>query len=169
MTAESSAEPIQQPDIRKRRRVLYIAAAIGILLVAAFAARSLFSGDDKPKAAPKVLTPVIIERIQLKPVKGASGRGLAEVLRRGEAESLRVLTAKLKPSNDKQIYQLVLAGGAAYEKLLGNEAVGAEGIFVGEAKVSVSTLHQYKRIEVRLITNGAPPTEKTVLRGSIPR
>jgi hypothetical protein len=169
MAAETSADQIPQPDIRKRRQVLYVATAIGVLLVAVFAARSLFSGDDKPKTAPKVITPVIIERIELKPVDGASGRGLAEVLRRGEAESLRVLTAKLKPSNDKQIYQLVLTGGTSDEKLLGNEAVGADGIFVGEAKVSIATLHQYKRIEIKRITNGAPPKETTVLRGSIPR
>ena len=157
------------PDIRKRRMLLYIAAGLGVLLVAGFAAQSLFSGDDNPKPAPKVVTPVILERIQMKPVGGASGRGLAEVLRRGDAESLRVLAARLKPATEKQVYQLLLTGGTAEDKVLGNQVVGTEGIFVGESKVSVSTLHQYKRLELRLITNGAPPSEKTVLRGSIPR
>jgi hypothetical protein len=167
-TLEDVAEP-RDPDIRRRRLVLYACASIALLVIAGFAARSLFQGDDKPKDAPKVIAPVIIERIELKPVRGASGRGLAEVLRRGQAESVRVLAAELKPSTDKQIYQLVLAGGAGEDKLLGNSVVGAERIFVGEARLPVETLNQYRRIELRLITNGAPPSEKTVLRGKIPR
>lgn len=172
MTAQQTIEQPgagSDPDIRKRRLALYAAAGVAILLVAGFAARSLFSGDDKPRTAPKVQTPVIIERIQMKPVGSANGRGLAEVLRRGETQSLRVLAARLKPATDKQVYQLVLTGGSADEKVLGNEVVGAERLFVGESKVSVATLHQHRRIELRLITNGAPPSEKTVLRGSIPR
>jgi hypothetical protein len=167
MTAEETAEQ-REPDIRRRRVVLYSCAALALLLIAGFAARTLFTGDDKPIAAPKVIAPVIIERIEMKPVRGASGRGLAEVLRRGQAESVRVLAAELKPSTDKQIYQLVLAGGPGDDKLLGNSVVGAERIFVGEAKLPVETLNKYKRIELRLITNGAPPSEKTVLRGKIP-
>lgn len=168
MTAE---EPTQQrdPDIRKRRLVLYACAVVALLVIAVFAARTLFEGDEKPAAAPKVIAPVIIERIQMKPVRGASGQGLAEVLRRGDAESMRVLAAELKPSTDKQVYQLLLAGGPSEDKLLGNSAVGQEKIFVGEAKLPLKTLNQYKRIELRLITNGAPPTEKTILRGKIPR
>ena len=167
--APEDTTPARDPNIRKRRLVLYSAAALALLLIAGFAGRTLLSGDDKPKAAPKVLTPVIIERIQLKPVRGGSGRGLAEVLRRGDAESMRVLAARLKPSTEKQIYQLLLTGGQPEDKLLGNSVVGAERIFVGEAKLTVAELHKYRRVELRLITNGAPPTEKTVLRGHIPR
>lgn len=168
MTTEDTT-PTRDPDIRKRRLMLYAAALLALLLIGGFAARTLISGEDKPKPAATVLTPVIIERIQLKPVGGGSGRGLAEVLRRGEAESMRVLAARLKPSTDKQIYQLLLTGGQAEDKLLGNSSVGPERIFVGEAKLSVAELHKYRRVELRLITNGAPPSEKTVLRGKIPR
>ncbi|MGH2959767.1 MAG: hypothetical protein ACRDKE_09190 [Solirubrobacterales bacterium] len=166
---DQNTTPARDPDIRKRRLMLYSAAFLAILLIAGFAGRTLFSGDDKPKAAPKVLTPVIIERIELKPVGGAAARGLAEVLRRGEAESMRVLAARLKPSTEKQIYQLLLTGGQGEDKLLGNSVVGKERIFVGEAKLPVAELHKYRRVEIRLITNGAPPTQKTVLRGKIPR
>ncbi len=168
MTTENTT-PARDPDIRKRRLVLYSAAFLAILLIAGSAGRTLISGDDKPKAAPKVLTPVIIERIQLRPVGGSSGRGLAEVLRRGDAESMRVLAARLKPSTDRQIYQLLLTGGQPENKLLGNSVVGSERIFVGEAKLTVAELQKYRRVELRVITNGAPPSEKTVLRGAIPR
>ncbi|MGK2877692.1 MAG: hypothetical protein ACSLFF_03810 [Solirubrobacterales bacterium] len=167
-----SAQGTQQthdPNIRKRRLVLYSAACLAILLVALFAARSLLAGDDKPKAPPKVVTPVIVERIQMKPVGGSRARGLAEVLRRGDAESVRVLAARLKPTTDRQIYQLLLTGGAPEDKLLGNSAVGSERIFVGEATVTVEALHKYRRIEIRVVTNGAPPSEEAVLRGKIPR
>lgn len=167
--AAKDTTPTRDPEIRKRRMMLYSAAALALLLVAGFAGRTLFTGDDKPKPAAKVLTPVIIERIRLKPVGGSSGRGLAEVLRRGNAESMRVLAARLKPSTDKQTYQLILTGGQPEDRLLGNSVVGTERIFVGEAKLTVKELHKYRRVELRLITNGAPPSEKTVLRGSVPR
>lgn len=167
--ATEDTTPARDPDIRKRRLVLYSAALLALLLVAGFAGRTLLSGDDNPEVVPKVLTPVIIERIQLKPIGGSSGRGLAEVLRRGSAESMRVLAARLKPSTEKQIYQLVLTGGQPEDKLLGNSAIGSERIFVGEAKLTVAELQKYRRVELRVITNGAPPSEKTVLRGTIPR
>ncbi|MBI2691930.1 MAG: hypothetical protein HYX29_08315 [Solirubrobacterales bacterium] len=167
--ATEDTTPARDPDVRKRRLVLYAAALLALLLVAGFAGRTLLSGDDNPEVVPKVLTPVIIERIQLKPIGGSSGRGLAEVLRRGSAESMRVLAARLKPSTEKQIYQLVLTGGQPEDKLLGNSAIGSERIFVGEAKLTVAELQKYRRVELRVIINGAPPSEKTVLRGTIPR
>jgi hypothetical protein len=64
---------------------------------------------------------------------------------------------------------LLLTGGQPEDKLLGNSVVGSERIFVGEAKLTVAELHKYKRVELRVITNGAPPSSKTVLRGTIPR
>jgi hypothetical protein len=169
MTDEST-QPTRDKSIARRRRLLYAAAFVGFLLVAAVAARSIFSGDDKDTKTPVKLTaPVIVERIQLKPVGSSSGRGLAEVLRRGNAESLRVLVAELKPTANGQIYQLVLTGGPKDEKLLGNEAVGKQKIFVGEAKLPLETLHSYRRIELRLVTNGDPPDEALIVRGKIPR
>jgi hypothetical protein len=169
MTEETST-PQRDPSIRRRRLILYTGAAAALILVAGVAAISLFGGkDEKSKPPAKLAAPLIVERIQLKPVGGSSGRGLAEVLRRGDAESLRVLAAQLKPSEDKQVYQLVLAGGPGGEKLLGNEAVGKQKIFVGESKVSLATFRQYKRVEIRLVTNADPPRVKTVLRGTIPR
>ncbi|MBJ7457655.1 MAG: hypothetical protein JHD02_00560 [Thermoleophilaceae bacterium] len=168
MTAADN-EQTRDPSVRKRRLVLYSAAGLAILLVAAFAGRTLLAGDDKPAPPPKVVAPVIVERIQMKPVGGSRARGLAEVLRRGNDESVRVLAAQLKPSAENQVYRLLLTGGPPEDKLLGNSAVGTERIFVGEAKVTVDELHSYKRIEIRAVTNGAPPSEKTVLRGKIPR
>jgi hypothetical protein len=155
---------------RKRRRLLYAAAAVALVLIAVVAAQSLFSGEDKETTKPvKLAAPVIVERIQMKPVGSASGHGLAEVLRRGDAESLRVLAAELKPSGQGEIYQLVLKAKGKEEKLLGNEAVGKQKIFVGEAKLPLSTLHDYSTIELRLISNGDPPKQTPILRGTIPR
>lgn len=165
---EPQQTPPGQPNVRRRRLILYAAALAALLVVAAFGASTLLSGgDDEPKKA-RLATPLIVERFELKPVAGASGRGIAELLTRPTGTGLRVLAQDLKRSSAKQVYQLVLAGGTAGEKLLGNEVVGRTGLFVGEAKVSVDELHQHKRIELRLITQGDPPTEKTILRGSIP-
>lgn len=158
----------RDPSIRKRRRILYAAAVVGSLLVAAVAASSLFKGDDKPKPAPKTVTPVIVARVPLKPVGGASGRGLAEILRRNSAESMRVLAAKLTPTTDKQFYQLVLSGGNAEERVLGNEQVGRQSVFIGESKISLAEIQKHKYIVLRRVTNGAPVKQTTILRGTIP-
>jgi len=162
-------QPSQRdPSIRRRRRILYAAAVVGSLLIAAVAASSLLKGSDKPKQAPKTVTPVIVARVPMKPVKGAQGRGLAEILRRAGRESVRVLAARLAPTTEKQFYQLVLTGGAAEERVLGNAQVGEQRIFVGESKISLAEMQKHKYIDLRRVTNGAPVKQTTILRGRIP-
>lgn len=156
------------PNVRRRRQILYTAAAIAVLVVAGFGVHSLISSKKEPPKPVKLATPVIVERFELKPVAGAAGRGIAELLRRPTGTGLRILASGLQPSKSKQVYQLVLTGGTSAEKLLGNEVVGRTGYFVGEAKVTVDELHAYKRIELRLVSAGPPATEKTILRGPIP-
>lgn len=160
--------PERDPSIRRRRRILYAAAVVGSLLIAAVAASSLLKGDDKPKKAPKTATPVIVARIEMKPVRGASGRGLAEILRRAGRESVRVLAARLVPTTEQQFYQLVLTGGDAEERVLGNAQVGDQRIFVGESKITLAAMQKHKHIDLRRVTNGAPVKQTTILRGKIP-
>lgn len=159
---------MRDPNIRKRRRWLYIAAVLGSLLVAGVAASSLFKGSDKPKKAVKTPTPVIVARVQMKPVGSAHGRGLAEILTRDGRESVRVLAARLTPTTDKQFYQLVLTGGSAEERVLGNEQVGKQSVFIGESKISLAQMQKHKYIDLRRVTNGAPVKQTTILRGKIP-
>lgn len=159
----------RDPNLARRRRILYAAALIGLLLVAAVAARPLFTSDSKPKHAAPVVTPVIVARIEMKPVGSSSSRGLAEVLRRGQAESIRVLATKLTPSKKNAAYQLVLTGGKGDFKLLGTAVVGDQGIFVGESKTDIDEIEEFKRIELRRVTAEPDATEKTVLRGKVPR
>lgn len=167
MDAEPEAQE-RDPSIRRRRRVLYAAAVLGSLLIAGVAASSLLKGSEKPKQAPKTVTPVIVARVPMKPVRGAQGRGLAEILRRAGRESVRVLAARLLPTTEKQFYQLVLTGGSAEERVLGNAQVGKQRIFVGESKISLSAMQKHKFIDLRRVTNGAPVKETTILRGRIP-
>jgi len=156
------------PNVRRRRLILYTAAALALLVVAGFGVHSLVSGKKSQPKVVKMATPVIVERFELKPVGGAAGRGIAELLNRPTGTGLRILASGLQPSKSKQVYQLVLAGGTSAEKLLGNEVVGKTGYFVGEAKISVDELHAYKRIELRLVSAGPPASEQTILRGPIP-
>lgn len=165
---EETQSQERDPSIRKRRRILYAAAVVASLLIAAVAASSLLKGDDKPKKAPKTVTPVIVARVEMKPVKGAQGRGLAEILRRAGRESVRVLAARLVPTTDKQFYQLVLTGGKAEERVLGNAQVGEQRIFVGESKITLEAMQRHKYIDLRRVTNGAPVKQTTILRGRIP-
>ncbi|MFT4048399.1 MAG: hypothetical protein QM648_01015 [Solirubrobacterales bacterium] len=159
----------RNPELARRRRILYGAAALGLLIVAVIAARPLFTSDAKPKKAAPVVTPVIVARVKMKPVDGSSSRGLAEVLRRGQAESVRVIATKLRPSAKNEAYQADLVGGTGEFKLLGTVIVGDEGIFVGESKTSIDELEQFKYIELRRVTAEPNATEKTILRGRIPR
>lgn len=158
----------RDPAIRRRRRVLYAGGAVGLLLVAAVAAASLIDSKPKPAAAPKLTAPVIVARIQMRPVSGGSARGLGEILRRGDGESLRVLIARLKASRGSQFYQLILAGGDADERVLGNQKVSSEGVFVGETKITLEELQRHGRLELRLVKPGPPVVQRTVVRGKIP-
>lgn len=167
--SEQNSAALRDPHIQGRRRILYVAAVAASLVVAGVAASSLLKSDNKPKPAPKTVTPVIVARVPLKPVGGASGRGLAEILRRGPAQSMRVLAAKLTPTTDKQFYQLVLTGGGAEERVLGNEQVGKQSVFVGESKIALAELQKHRYIVLRRVTNGAPVKQTTVLRGKIPK
>lgn len=158
----------RDPAIRRRRRVLYVAAAIALVLIAAVAAKSLIDGGPKPQVAPKLTAPVIVARIEMRPTSTGRARGLGEILRRGDAESLRVLIARLKPSTGNRFYQLVLAGGSADERVLGSQKVGSEGVFVGETSITLEELQRHKRLELRQIKPGPPVAQRTILRGRIP-
>src|SRR3954454_24121887 len=147
VTAETA--PVSSDAIKRRRRLLYAFAGVALLVVIGFAAFQRFGGDSKKDAAKSQLKPpVIIERFELKPVRGQSGHGLAELVRRQTGDGLRVLAVKLKPNLDDEVYQLLLAGGGGEPKLLGNEIVDQQKTFVGEAKVDSAELHKYRRIEL---------------------
>lgn len=156
-------------EIRRRRRILYLAALLALALIAAFAVITLTGGKDAdPKQAPRMERPVILERIALRATRGEEGRGLAELISRSGEERLRVLAVELERSREGQAYQLLLAGGKE-SKLLGNVVVGEDKTLVGEAEVSGDELHSYKRIEIRRVTEASPPIDELVLRGAIPR
>ncbi len=167
-----SKQPQQEgrdPAIAKRRRILYSVALIALVAIAVFALGPLSGSETKPKKQPKVETPVILARIELKPVGRSAASGLAEVLRRGDRQSLRVLATKLTPNKKDEAYQLVLAGGDAPERLLGTAIVGKERLFVGEAKIGIDELERHRTVQLRRVTRGENPTATTVLRGRIPR
>jgi hypothetical protein len=167
---ESNAQVPRDSSIRRRRQILYTAA---LLVLGVLVAVAILPGlkSDKPKTStvpPK--TPVILARINLKSVAGQTGSGVAELLRRGSTNSLRVLAIKLPPNKtDDEAYQLVLAGKSSSERLLGTAIVGKQGVFVGEAKLGIDELERYRRIELRRVTRGSNPTAENVLRGRIPR
>jgi hypothetical protein len=158
------------PDIRRRRAILYSVAAVVLAVLVAFAILPRGKGDEKPKNTEPPRAAVILERIKLKAVDDSKSSGIAELLRRGEKRSLRVLAVKLKPNKgDDEAYQLVLTGGEAEEKLLGNAIVGTPRVFVGESKLKDGELERYRRIELRRVTRGPSPSATTVLRGKISR
>lgn len=176
-SSETETQPkVEQspaPDraaIKRRRRWLYASAGLALIAVCAFAAIQLFSGGSKKSAdRPEVKPPVIVERFEMKAVRGQRGHGLAELVRRPTNDGLRVLAVKLRPNLDEEVYQLLLTGSGNKDKLLGSEIVGQQKTFVGEARISANELHKYTRIELRRVGRGNPPVSKLVLRGSIPR
>jgi hypothetical protein len=169
--APPSAIAPDRAAIKRRRRWLFLFAGLALIAVAGFAALQLFGKDNKNKDATTngVPAPLILERFDLKPVGGQSGRGLAELVHRPGGDGLRVLAAKLRPTLDGQVYQLLLSGGTSPPKLLGNEKVNSNKTFVGEAKVSAEELHKYTSIVLNRVTTGSPPISRGVLKGSIPR
>lgn len=158
------------PNLRRRRLLLYAFALLALALIAFFAVRTLTS-DDKPDPAatkPQLERPLIVERFKLTAAKGQKGRGLGELVRRTKGDGLRVLAIELTPSRGEQFYQLLLADGKD-TRVLGNQVVGDEKTFVGEAKITSKELREFKRIELRRVTPGTPPESELVLRGKISR
>lgn len=164
--ADSSA------NIKRRRRWLFAYGALAVAAVISVAAVQTLGNSKQDKRRTSALAeptkPVIVERFRLKPVAGGRGRGLAELVRKNGVSNLRVLAVRLKPSLVGESYQLVLAGGRQDPKPLGGQTVGQKGTFLGQAKISVEALHEFRRIELRRITDGTPPDERLVLRGTIP-
>lgn len=165
----SSGPTTDASTLARRRRLLYAAAGLALLLVGVVALLTLLrSGDDTPDdKRPQLATPVILTRVKLTPPDGGQARGLAELLRREEKESLRVLATRLKPSAKDNWYQLQLAGGKAPARLLGSAVVGDQRVFVGESKLAISELERHTRVELRRVTRSGGDT--LVLRGRIPR
>lgn len=158
--------------VKRRRRWLTAYGALAVAAVVAVAAVQALGDSDDEKRRVSALAepsrPVIVERFKLKPVSGARGHGLAELVRDDGESKLRVLAVRLKPSLAGESYELVLAGGRQDPKLLGNQTVGQKGAFLGQAEITVDRLHRFKRIELRRVTDGTPPEEELVLRGRIP-
>lgn len=164
---EAATTPTRDPAIARRRRILFFGAAAILLALVAVAVVPLLQHDKKPVRVKPPQSAVILARVELKPVGGGQAKGLAEILRRGQDQSIRVLATKLPPSREGEVYGLFLAGGAP-QRLLGSAVVGSQRIFVGEAKVGIGELEKFKRIELRRATTGQDPKETIVLRGKIP-
>lgn len=150
--------------------MLYVFALIALALIAFFAVRTLTADDEPDPAAsrPQLERPLIVERFKLTAANGQKGRGLGELVRRKRGDGLRVLAVGLTPSRGEQFYQLLLADGKE-TRVLGNQIVGDEKTFVGEAKITSKELREFKRIELRRVTPGTPPESELVLRGKISR
>lgn len=158
------------PNLRRRRMLLYAFALIALALTAFFAVRTLTADDksDSTASKPQIERPLIVERFKLTAAKGQKGRGLGELVRRKQGDGLRVLAIELAPSRGEQFYQLLLSDGDD-TRVLGNQVVGDEKTFIGEAKITSKQLREFKRIELRRVTPGSPPESELVLRGKISR
>ncbi len=163
--SEDSASP---PNVRRRRLFLYGFGLLALALIVAFSATTLIDSDDadKTESATRLKPPLIVERFRLTATKGEKGRGLGELVRREDRDGLRVIAVGLEPSAEQQAYQLLLAGGRD-SRVLGNQVIGEEGTFIGEARITSAELREFDRIELRRVTEGSPPQSDLVLRGRI--
>lgn len=166
--SDDSPTPERPEGLRRRRLILYAATLLALLLVLGYGAVTLLGGSsgDEATAPPP---PLIVERIRMNPVGRSRARGLAELLRRNQGESMRVIAAPLRPTKRHEVYQLLLVGGSGGERLLGNVAVGSGGMFIGEAKIGSSELRRHRRLEIRLTSTAREGSERVLLRGKIPR
>jgi hypothetical protein len=169
-----SSEGFDRPAaIRRRRRWLMAFALLGLAAIVSVAAVRMFGSTDGEQArlAAESSAPssVVLERFELMPPSGGRARGLAELVRRGTATSLRMIAVQLKPSLAGEVYQVSLVGGPGGDKLLGGEIVGGKGTFLARAVVSSELLHRYRRIEMRRIGTGASGAGKLVLGADVPR
>lgn len=155
--------------IKRRRLLLYGFSIVAVIAIAVLAYLTFFeSNEDNATPPTRMSPPLIVERFKLTATAGEKGRGLGELVRREKRDGFRVLAIDLKPSGKEQFYQLLLSDGGN-TRVLGNQIVGDEGTFVGEAELSGAELRKFRRIELRRVTEGTPPQSDLVLRGRIPR
>lgn len=173
--AEQSTSPLDTPvpdQIRRRRALLYGFAALGVLAIAVSGVVKAIHDPDGPPSGRNADRPasVPVARIELRPIGGSTGRGLAELVRRGDDEYLRVLAVGLRPCRPGELYQLLLSGGGSHDRLLGSQSVDRKRTFLGEAKIALRDVTKYRRLEIRRVLQpeDGPPTERRVLRGIVP-
>ncbi|MGB1582725.1 MAG: hypothetical protein ACPHCI_02935 [Solirubrobacterales bacterium] len=166
--AAGANDSSRSSNIRRRRLLLYGFGVLALGLIVAFAATTLIDADDsgKSESTKRLKPPLIVERFRLTATKGEKGRGLGELVRREDRDGLRVIAVGLEPSAKQQAYQLLLAGGRD-SRVLGNQVIGEEGTFIGEARITSAELREFDRIELRRVTEGSPPQSDLVLRGRI--
>lgn len=164
--------PDRSADIvRRRRRWLYAFTLLGFMAILAVAGVRLIdeTGDGREHAGGAAQRSLVLERFELIPPARGRARGLVELVRRGDATSIRMIAVRLKQSIADEVYQVVLTRRRGADKVLGGRPVGAQGTFIARADVSAEELHRYRAIEMRRVGSVDDGRGRLVLRAVIPR
>lgn len=158
-------------SVRSRRRWLAAFALLGVAAIVTVAGVQLFAGKEDEQKRDRALDgsarPVVLERFDLKPRRGKSRRGLAELVRRDDRTYLRIIAAGLRQTIGDQAYQASLTKRSR-SKLLGSQRVDEKGVFLGQTVIDSDQLHAFSRIELRLVGGDLSESGRLILRGEIP-
>jgi hypothetical protein len=127
-------------DVIKRRRLLGAAgAALLLLFVLLIWPVGLLTGNDdggssKATKASKASNIKILGQVQLKPVSGQTGAGIAIVTRTDGKPELNVRAA-LNPTGQNEAYEVWLYNSDEDAKSLGAQVTDQQGVFAGRSEL----------------------------------
>lgn len=159
--------------MRQRRIYGGIAAAVALLLIVLVWPIGLLTGSDDKKSSSKssdntqsaAQQTTVIGQVELKPVGGAKGQGVAVVATQSGKLQM-VVQARLTPTKAKQAYEVWLYNSQSEAKSLGAQVTDQQGNLQGAAPLPAN-YKSYKFIDVSLEStsdNNAKHSGNSVLR-----
>lgn len=165
--------PEAEEAVRQRRIYGGIAAAVALLLIVLVWPIGLLTGSDDKKSSSKssdntqsaAQQTTVIGQVELKPVGGAKGQGVAVVATQSGKLQM-VVQARLTPTKAKQAYEVWLYNSQSEAKSLGAQVTDQQGNLQGAAPLPAN-YKSYKFIDVSLEStsdNNAKHSGNSVLR-----
>ena len=159
------------PDAQRAVRNRRIVAAVGIVLLIAaiaigvLAATGTFKSDVREAVAPATR---VVGQLLLNPLeRGNENQGIAVVAQRGDERSL-IVQARLKPTGERQAYEVWLYNSDKDAVSLGAQVTDRQGNYQGAGRLP-APLERYKYIDVSFeqLDRNAAHSGNSVLRGEI--
>ena len=176
--APGRAEPLSpqaQAIVRQRRLIAAAVAAVAVVLLAVFVIGPwIFGGnDDDPagtasdESTPAAEQPEILGQLELQPVEGEEGGGVALVTEQA-GQQLLVIQARLEPSQANEAYEVWLYNSDSDAQSLGAQVTDEQGTYQAAGPLPPD-FEQYEFIDIsREPTNqDAEHSGESVLRARI--
>lgn len=175
-----SLSPEAEAVVRRRRILGALAALLalaGVILAAIFLLPKIFGGDDEQEE-PTASTPPteaaageaqVLAQLELKPVEGGKGAGLATVAEEA-GQQLLIVQARLQPVSGNDVYEVWLYNSPEDAQSVGAQITDEQGNYVGAGPLPAD-FERFKFVDISREKTGQDPdpshSGQSVLRARI--